>query len=130
MTEKNPSGVLSSCICGYTIKQILIALFALIVIPIIVSVISFNYQYSNSKSSELKSLSNGYISDLDFVNRSLSATLSTYNDPNSPDYNKPTKIVTEIYPNWGLYYSNRQDIQKFDPELSSEIYEFYSVPKC
>jgi hypothetical protein len=117
-------------ICGIPIKDLGTGLILLVIVPIIVSAIvsawSFNYQFTNTMKNEQKNLANGYISDLEYVNRSISALNKTFNDPANPDYHKRTKIVTPLYPSWGLYYSNRQDIQKFDPELSSDMYEFYS----
>jgi hypothetical protein len=35
------------------------------------------------------------------------------------------KITTNIYPTWGLYYSKNPDIAKFDPPVSTDLYNFY-----
>jgi hypothetical protein len=116
---------------GYTPKQIVNSAILWIAIPIIVSVIVsvliFNYQYSQTTLYERKNLANGYISDLENVNRTLDQVIADLENPNNPDYHKnPVRISESLYPSWGLYYSNRQDIQKFDSKLSSELYDFYN----
>lgn len=78
---------------------------------------SANNLWHNQQRIEQKNSANAYISDLTYVNQ----TLSYYDGPVYP----PSRIFNVLYPSWGLYYSDRQDIQKFDPQLSSDMYDFY-----
>jgi hypothetical protein len=105
-------------------------IFSSIIIPIIVSLIIgyllFNFQYNDSLNKERKNIANGYISDLEDVNLTLTGAIQHLDDPNDPDYHKSmTKMTNYLYPPWGLYYSNRQDIQKFDSNTSNNLYYFY-----
>jgi len=111
---------------GFKLKNILMGLIVVIIIPIIVSYFTFNYQYSHTGAGERKNLANGILNDLEYVNQTLSFQLSQIDDPNSPDYHKnPVVIPVNLYPTWGLYYVNKQDIAKFNPQLSAELYDFY-----
>lgn len=112
-------------IFNYTLQDIIIGSILLIGVPLLVSYLFFNYQYSQTTLSEQKNLANGYISDLENVNRTLEPLIRKLDDPQDPDYHKPQFITVSLYPSWGLYYSNRQDIQKFDKTVSVELYDFY-----
>jgi hypothetical protein len=80
---------------------------------------------ATSLDKERKSLANGYLSDLDQVNQSMWGFLCQVYNKDDPDYGKLTYWTLPLYPEWGLYYSNRQEISKFDPSLSKDMYDFY-----
>jgi hypothetical protein len=114
-------------ILGYTTKEVISLVAIPIIVSIVVSYFSFSFQYNNTIVNDRKNLANGYISDLENVNRTLGGIISDLDNPNNPDYHKYlTKITNYLYPPWGLYYSNRQDIQKFDSKTSSDLYDFYN----
>jgi hypothetical protein len=113
-------------ICGIPVKSIIIGSIAIIVIPLFISYASFDNQFSKTTSAERKNLAIGLLSDIEYVNQTLAFQLSQIDDPNSPDYHKnPVMVTMNLYPTWGLYYSNRQDIVKFNQPLSSDLYNFY-----
>jgi hypothetical protein len=71
-------------------------------------------------------LAKGYLMDIDYVNLTINAYLETFNTPGSPWYHVPPSYYSKpLYPDWGLYYSNRQDISKFNPDLATSMYDFY-----
>jgi hypothetical protein len=106
----------------------------LVIIPIVVSIIVglvvgflvFDYQYNNTLKNERKNLANGFLNDIEYVNRSLAVQLSTIDNPANPDYQKNyMRVTTNIYPTWGLYYSKNQDIEKLGSPVSIDLYNFY-----
>jgi hypothetical protein len=63
------------------------------------------------------------MSEKEFENYKSNPT-SPYNDPKSPRYHSTLSWQDPIYPSWGMYYSNRQDLSKFDSNLSKKLIAF------
>jgi len=125
-TERQELSWLNKSLWGTTRKAIITGIIVSIAIPILVSYISFNYQYSNTVSKERKNIAAGFLIDLEFVNQSLSTPISAINDPTNPDYQKSfLRITTSLYPSWGLYYSKNQDIEKLGQPVSTDLANFY-----
>lgn len=82
-----------------------------------------NQRYDQNQK-ELKTIANGYLSDIAYVDYSLSTFENSYF--NKPD-ERGLKWEDPIYPDWGLYYSNRQDIGKFGKNISQKMYNFYNI---
>jgi hypothetical protein len=102
----------------------------LIILAVIGSVIGSGVVQSvltyQTQKSEQINLAKGYLMDIDYINRTINGYLEIYNTPGSPWYHiPPAYYARPFYPDWGLYYSNRQDISKFDPDLSKSMYDFY-----
>lgn len=96
--------------------------------------------YNNMKilhiqqNNEVKTLAVEFLNDLNFIETAESNfedfiynPQSDYNNLNSPRYHATIAWQDPIYPTWGMYYSNRQDISKFYPELSKELILFYGL---
>ena len=86
------------------------------------------------QKSELKTLANEFMNDLNFIEKAesdfenfISNPKSEFNDPNSPRYHSTLSWQDPIYPSWGMYYSNRQDISKFDANLTKKLISFYGM---
>ncbi|MCK9581367.1 MAG: hypothetical protein M0Q92_13090 [Methanoregula sp.] len=86
------------------------------------------------QKNELKALANEFLNDLNFIEMSekefenyKSNPTSPYNDPKSPRYHSTLSWQDPIYPSWGMYYSNRQDLSKFDSNLSKKLIAFYGL---
>ncbi|MHB8164211.1 MAG: hypothetical protein ACYDDV_07645 [Methanoregula sp.] len=113
----------------YKKELVLLIITAIIsgLISVIFSIVLFNYQFSTTTLTERKNLANGYLSDIENVNGSLGGFITEYSIPTITKVKPMSKWGNSFYPEWGLYYSNRQDISKFDPELSKDLYEFYYI---
>ena len=81
---------------------------------------------SQIEKSEQINLAKGYLFDVESVNITISSYIEQFNDTSSPDYQKAQKYITPLYPSWGLYHSNRQDISRFPTNLSNNMYYFYN----
>jgi len=84
------------------------------------------YQNDQIQKTERSNLAKGYLIDVEYVNKTINNYIMTFNDPNNPDKGQPQNFIIPLYPDWGLYYSNRQDISKFPPQLSNDTYYFYN----
>jgi len=85
------------------------------------------------QKNDLKILANEFLNDIAFVDYSESTfedyrfnPSSDFNNPNSSFYKQFIKWEDPIYPQWGMYYSNRQDLNKFNVNLSRKLVDFYS----
>ena len=111
----------------------LIALFISgIILPVCVSYLTFQYTSAQNTKNEQKHLANEFYYDIDYVElqeslfeNSLNDPTMDYSNPDSPFFNETFVWITPLYPDWGMYYSNRQDINKFSPALSSSLSIFY-----
>ena len=110
---------------GLTKKDIILLILT-VVISVGTSILIFNYQVSTTTNLERKNLAIGYLADIEMVNQSLISVINGVNDPNDPDYGRPRYLIRSIYPDYGLYHSNKEGLNKFDPELSYELYGFYN----
>lgn len=88
----------------------------------------------NQQQNERKTLANEYLNDLNYIERAesnfenyLFDPNSSFNDPKSPTYHRTISWQDPIYPSWGMYHSNRQDISKFDANLSKNLISFYGL---
>ena len=84
---------------------------------------------SQNQQTEQINLAKGYLMDIEFVNATINGYFVLLPDPTKPwdsNNNPPQIFDSPLYQNWGLYYSNRQDISKFPPKLSNELYYFYN----
>jgi hypothetical protein len=109
------------------LQLVLITVLLSALLSALVSFGLFNYQFSTSTLSERKTIANGYLSDLYLVQIRLDSFRDDYIAPLKNGSIKNSGWGTPIYPEWGLYYSNRQDISKFDPELSKDMVTFYNL---
>jgi hypothetical protein len=126
MDKNKNSDPKTTTIFNETIKLVFIPIIVSIVIGLVVGILVFNYQYNNTVKNERKNLANGFLNDIEYVNRSLAVQLSTIDNPANPDYQKNyMRITTTIYPTWGLYYSKNQDIEKLGSPVSTDLYNFY-----
>lgn len=107
-------------------KEIVLLLIS-ITLSAIISFALFYTQFSLTKESEKKVIANGYLSDIESVNTSLFNFKNDYSTPTLSGELPMSKWIPPLYPEWGLYYSNRQEISKLDPELSKELYDFYNL---
>jgi len=84
--------------------------------------------------NEIKALANEYLNDLDFIENAqkdfehfIQDPNSDFNNPQSPRYHSTIAWQDPIYPTWGMYHSNRQEIGKFDPNLAKKMITFYGL---
>jgi hypothetical protein len=110
-------------VVGVNRKTIFVFLITAIIVPAIVSSSVSWFMIQTQLQNEQRNIANGYLSDLDFVERSLTVQWNEYMA--SPDADNPIQWVNPVYPPWGLYYSNRQDISKLDPDLAKQTYQVY-----
>lgn len=94
------------------------------IISAIISVTLFSYQVSQTQKSEQRSLATGYLLEIENIEPSLTRLVAFNASANTTDFH-PVAPLDSFYPSYGLYYSNRVDISKFDPETSASLYRFY-----
>jgi len=86
------------------------------------------------QKNEIKTLANEYLNDITFIDNAESNfedyifnPNSSFNDKNTRYYHSTIWWQDPIYPQWGMYYSNRQDIAKFESNVSRELIIFYGM---
>jgi len=75
---------------------------------------------------ELRKKASSFLSDILYVNLTLTKVLQKYNDRSNPDYHKPVRWQEPFYPDWGLYLSDRHLLGKFEFNLSHNLTMLYN----
>lgn len=113
-------------------KALIALLISGILLPVCVSYLTFQYTSTQNTKNEQKHLATEFYYDIDYVELQESLFEDTlndpgidYNNPGSPFFNETFNWVSPLYPDWGMYYSNRQDINKFRPDVACNLSMFY-----
>jgi len=123
---------------GYTYKQIAIAFVVLIITQCIIGFIAYeaavgagisntDYQINKILQNEKKQVAKMFLADIEYEEKNFEGILDATFDVNNPDYMTCVNIIQPIYPEWGFWHSNRQDISKFDINLQNKLISFYQV---
>jgi hypothetical protein len=94
------------------------------ILSAIISVSIFSYQVSQTQKAEQKSLATGYLLEIDNIGPPLAKFIAANASMDAAHF-VPIHSMDNFYPPYGLYYSNRADISKFDTQTSSSLYRFY-----
>jgi hypothetical protein len=94
------------------------------VMSAVISVAVFSYQSYEIQKSEQRSIAIGYLLEIENVGPPLVRFIAFNASMNATDF-RPAVPMDNFYPAYGLYYSNRADISKFDPQTSASLYRFY-----
>jgi len=106
----------------YKVEIALILIAA--IISAVISVAVFSYQSYLTQKSEQRSLATGYLLEIENVGPPLVKFIAFNASMSATDF-RPVVPMDNFYPAYGLYYSNRADISKFDPQTSASLYRFY-----
>jgi hypothetical protein len=110
------------------ILMIFISVIVSAIISAILAYIIFNIQFITTTNLEKKNIANGFLSDVKMSEYHLLRVENSFNDfnnPESPNHNQLIYFAYSIYPPYGLFNSNKQDIYKLDPILSNKLFDFY-----
>ena len=112
----------------------IIFIISSIIIPAFMGYLAFQYQYHQTSQQEQKFLAREYLNDINFVEFAVSNfedyiynPASLFNNQSSNYYHRAIWWQDPIYPPWGMYYSNREDLAKFDNNLSKNLILFYGM---
>jgi hypothetical protein len=95
-----------------------------ILIPMLVSIVLFQVQYSISAGYEQKDIANGFLNDISIIEPSLNRGVTQYTSEFNPNAPQSPRIDT-FYPETGLYRTKSGDIGKLDQKLSEDLQRFY-----
>ena len=122
--KEKEEGIIDSLGFSDTQKSI-IKFLATVILSVVISIVLFNYQISTTTAQEKRSLANGFLIDIQNTNETVRGVILAVEDKNDPDYNRVRYLKRPFYSDWKMYYSNRQDIIKFEPVLAKKLYNFY-----
>ena len=106
----------------YKVEIALILIAA--IMSAVISVAVFNYQSYLTDKNEQRNLATGYLLEIENVGPPLVKFIAFNASMNATEF-RPAVPMDNFYPAYGLYYSNRADISKFDPQTSASLYRFY-----
>lgn len=106
----------------YKVEIALILIAA--IMSAVISVAVFSYQSYQTDKNEKRNIATGYMLEIENLEPDLSEFLAFNASRNTTPY-IPIIKLDNFYPSYGLYYSNRADISKLDPQVSAELYRFY-----
>jgi hypothetical protein len=106
----------------YKVEIALILIAA--IMSAVISVAVFSYQSYQTQKSEQRSIAIGYLMEIENIGPPLVRFIAFNASMNETDF-RPAVPMDNFYPAYGLYYSNRADISKFDSETSASLYRFY-----
>lgn len=106
----------------YKVEIALILIAA--ILSAVISVAVFSYQSYLTDKNEKRNIATGYLLEIENVGPPLVRFIAFNASMNPTDF-RPAVPMDNFYPAYGLYYSNRADISKFDPLTSASLYRFY-----